>query len=69
MQDKVYLVNYCMDYETYGLYAIFKNKEDAEECAEIMTKYDADIGCHYDVYEEVVYSSLDESIKDLRIDP
>lgn len=64
MQDKVYLVNYNMDYETHGLHAIFKNKEDAEECAKIMTKYDTDIGCHYDVYEEVVYSSLDEWMKD-----
>ena len=65
MQDKVYVVNYNMDYETHGLHAIFKNKEDAEECAKTMTKYDTDIGCHYDVYEKVVYSSLDESMKDL----
>lgn len=68
MQDKVYLVNYYMDYETHGLHAIFRNKEDAEACAKIMTKYDADIDCHYDVYEEVVYSSLDESMKDLEND-
>lgn len=60
MSNKVYLVNYNMDCETHGLYAIFKNKEDAEACAKTMTEYDADIGCHYDVYEEVVYSSLDE---------
>lgn len=65
MQDKVYLVNYYMDYETHGLHAIFKDKEDAEECAKIMTEYDADIDFHYDVYEEVIYSSLDESMKDL----
>ena len=63
MQDKVYLVNYYMDYETHGFYAIFKNKEDAEVCAEIMTEYDADIGCYYDVYEEVVCSSLDGPMK------
>jgi hypothetical protein len=52
-----------MDYETHGLYAIFKNKEDAEACAKIMTERDEDIDCHYDVYEEVIYSSLDESMK------
>ena len=61
MGDKVYLVNYHMDYETHGLYAIFKNKEDAESCAKIMTECDEDIDCHYDVYEDIVYSSLDES--------
>ena len=68
MQDKIYVVKYYMDYEVHGLYAIFKNKEDAEECAKIMTKYDADadIDCHYDVYEEVIYSSLDESMKGIR---
>ena len=54
----------------YGLwdtwvYAIFKNKEDAEACAKIMTKNHADIDCYYDVYEKVIYSSLDESMKDL----
>ena len=38
-----------MDYETHGLHAIFKNKEDAEACAKIMTEYHADIDCHYDV--------------------
>ena len=65
MQNKVYVVNYYMDYETHGLHAIFTNKEDAEAYAKIMTEYDADIGCHYDVYEEVIYSSLDESMKDL----
>ena len=65
MQNKVYIVNYYMDYETHGLRAIFKNKEDAEEYAKIMTEYDADIDYHYDVYEEVIYSSLDESMKDL----
>ena len=31
-----------------------------------MTEYDADIDCHYDVYEEVIYSSLDESMKGVR---
>ena len=65
MQDKVYVVNYYMDYETHGLHAIFKNKEDAEACVKIMTEYDADIDCHYNVHEEVVYSSLNESMKDL----
>ena len=59
-QDKVYLVNYYMDYETHGIYAIFKSKEDAEACAKMMTEYDADIGCHYGVHEEVIYNSLDE---------
>ena len=67
MQDKVYVVNYYIAYETHGVHAIFKNKEDAEACAKIMTKYDADIDCHYDVYEEVIYSSLDESMKDYRL--
>ena len=66
MQDKIYIVNYYMDYETHGLYAILKNKEDAEACAKIMTEYDTDIDCHYDVYEEVIYSSLDESMKGVR---
>ena len=66
MQDKIYIVNYYMDYETHGLYAIFKNKEDAEACAKIMTEYDADIDCHYDVYEKAIYSSLDESMKGVR---
>ena len=65
MQDKVYVVDYYMDYETHGLHAIFKNKEDAEACAKIMTKNHADIDCYYDVYEKVIYSSLDESMKDL----
>lgn len=65
MQDKVYVVNYCM-YDMDGILAIFKNKEDAESCAKIMTEYDADIDCHYDVYEEVIYSSLDESMKGVR---
>ena len=64
MQDKVYLVNYYMDYETHGLYAIFKNKEDAESCAKIMTEHGKDIGCHYDVHEDTIYKSLDEALKD-----
>ena len=61
---KVYLVNYYMDYGTHGLYAIFKNKEDAESCAKIMTECDEDIGCHYDVYESIIYKSLDEALKE-----
>lgn len=66
MQEKVYLVDYYMDYETHGVCAIFKNKEDAEAYAKIMTEYDDDFGFHYDVYEEVIYSSLDESMKGVR---
>lgn len=31
-----------------------------------MTEYNADIDCHYDVYGEVIYSSLDEPIKGAR---
>ena len=65
MQDKVYVVNYYM-HDLDGIHAIFKNKEDAEACAKIMTEYDADIDCHYDVYEELIYSSLDESMKGVR---
>ena len=64
MQDKVYVVNYYLDYERHGLYAIFKNKEDAEACAKIMTEYDADIDCHYDVYESTIYKSLDEALEE-----
>ena len=60
MTGKVYTVEYYMDYETYGLYAIFNNKSDAEKCAKIMTEEHADIDCHYTVYEELVYSSFDE---------
>jgi len=60
MSNKVYVVEYYMNYETYGQYAIFKNKEDAEKCAKIMTEKDADIDCHYTVYEELFYSSFDE---------
>lgn len=61
MGDKVYLVNYHMDYETHGLQAIFKHREDAEEYAKILEKKDEDIGCHYDVYEDIIHNSLDES--------
>ena len=61
MGDKVYLVNYYMDYETHGLQAIFKHRKDAEEYAKILEKKDEDIDCHYDVYEEIIYNSLDES--------
>lgn len=60
---KVYLVNYYMDYGSHGLYAIFKNKEDAESCAEILTERDEDIGCRYDVYESTIYRSLDEALE------
>lgn len=60
---KVYLVNYYMDYGTHGLYAIFKNKEDAEACAEILTERDKDIDCRYDVREDTIYRSLDEALK------
>lgn len=60
MNNKVYLVKYYMDYSTYGVHAIFKNKEDAVRCAEIMTEKEADIDCQFDVYEEVIYSSFDE---------
>lgn len=60
MSNKVYVVDYYMDYETHGLHAIFNNKEEAEKCAKIMTEKDADIDCHYTVYEEMIYSSLDE---------
>ena len=66
MQEKVYLVNYYIDYETHGLSAIFKSKEVAEAYAKIMTEYDAGFDCHYDVYEEVIYNSLDESMKRFR---
>ena len=68
MQDKVYLVNYYMNYGTYGVYAIFKNKEDAESCAKIMTECDEDIGCRYYVCESIIYKSLDEALKELDID-
>ena len=61
---KVYLVNYYMDYGSHGLYAIFKNKEDAESCAKILTERDQDIGCRYDVYESIIYKSLDEALKE-----
>ena len=61
---KVYLVNYYMDYGTHGLYAIFKNKEDAESCARIMTEHNQDIDCRYDVCESTIYKSLDEALKD-----
>ena len=61
---KVYLVNYYMDYGSHGLYAIFKNKEDAESCARVMTEYGQDIGCHYDVYESTIYKSLDEALEE-----
>ena len=64
MQDKVYVVNYYI-YDIEGIHAIFTNKEDAEAYAKIMTEYHADIDCHYDVCEKVIYSSLDESMKDL----
>lgn len=61
MNSKVYIVSYYMDYETNGLQAIFKNEEDAEKYAKMMTEKDADIDCHYYVDEETVYNSLDES--------
>ena len=61
---KVYLVNYHMDYGTHGLYAIFKNKEDAESCAKILTECGEDIGCRYDVCESTIYKSLDKALKD-----
>ena len=68
MQDKVYVVNYYM-YDMEGIHAIFTNKEDAEACAKIMTEYDDYTSeCIFDVSEEVVYSSLDESMKYLEID-
>lgn len=60
---KVYLVNYYMDYGSHGLYAIFKNKEDAESCAKILTERDEDIGCRYDVCEDTIYRSLDEALE------
>lgn len=60
---KVYLVNYYMDYGTHGLYAIFKNKEDAEACAKILTERDEDIDCSYDVREDTIYRSLDEALE------
>ena len=60
MANKVYVVEYYMDYETHGLHAIFNNKEEAEKCAKIMTEKDADIDCHYAVYEELVHNSFDE---------
>ena len=60
---KVYLVNYYMDYGSHGLYAIFKNKEDAESCAKILTERDKDIDCRYDVREDTIYKSLDEALK------
>ena len=60
VSNKVYVVEYYMDHETHGLHAIFKNKEDAEKCAKIMTEKDADIDCLFDVYEEVIYSSFEE---------
>ena len=60
MINKVYLVKYYMDYETYGVHAIFKTKEDAVRWAEIMAEKNIDIDCHFTVCEEVVYSSLDE---------
>ena len=61
---KVYLVNYYMSHETHGLYAIFKNKEDAEACAKILTEHDEDIDCRYDVCESTIYKSLDEALKE-----
>lgn len=68
MQNKVYVVNYYID-DVDGIHAIFTNKEDAESCMKMMTKYaDYIAGCIYTVSEEVVYSSLDESMKDLEID-
>lgn len=60
MTNKVYVVEYYMDHETYGLHSIFNNKEEAEKCAKIMTEKDVDIDCHYTVYEELVYNSFDE---------
>ena len=60
MTSKVYTVEYYMDYETNGLYAIFNNKSEAEKCAKFMTEKDIDIGCRYTVREESVYRSLDE---------
>lgn len=68
MQDKVYVVNYYMD-DLDGIHAIFTNKEDAESCMKIMTEYDDYTSeCIFTVSEEVVYSSLDESMKYLEID-
>ena len=60
MINKVYVVKYYMDYETYGVHAIFKTKEDAVRYAEIMTEKEAYIDCQFDVYEEVIYGSLGE---------
>ena len=62
-EHKVYLVNYYMDYGTHGLYAIFKNKEDAESCVKILTESDEDIDCRYDVCESTIYKSLDEALE------
>ena len=58
MSNKVYVVEYYMDYETHGLHSIFNNKSDAEKCAKVMAENGID--CHYSVREEIVYSSLDE---------
>ena len=60
MTNKVYTVEYYMDYETHGVHAIFNNKSDAEECAKVMTEKEAYIDCQFDVYEEVIYGSLGE---------
>lgn len=68
MSNKVYVVEYYMDYETHGLHAIFNNKEEAEKCAKIMTEKDADIDCQFDVYEEVIYSSFEELLDIMNAD-
>ena len=60
MSNKVYVVEYYVSYSTHGIHGIFKNKEDAVRCAKIMTEKEANVGCQYDIYEEVIYSSFEE---------
>lgn len=60
MNNKLYVVEYYMDYETHGIHAIFNNKSEAEKCAETMTKRHAELDIDYTAHEEVLYSTFDE---------
>lgn len=65
MSNKIYLVNYYVDYETRGIDAIFKNKEDALKYIEYAEELESDGFFSYNISEEILYDSYLDLLEEM----
>lgn len=62
MSNKIYLVRYYIDYETKGVKAIFKNKEDAVKYIEYAEKSDSFGFMSFFISEQTLHESYQEAL-------